>query len=163
MTRWVPYPLLTAGFLVLWLLLQESVSPGALLLGAILGIIGAAMLAVLNQPRTRLRRLTSVPALLWMVFVEIVRSNNAVARIILGLDRSPTRRSAFVPVPLEMRSPAGLAALACVLTATPGTVWVDYDAESGIMLVHVLDLIDEDAWVAIVKDKWERRLMEIFE
>jgi multicomponent K+:H+ antiporter subunit E len=31
------------------------------------------------------------------------------------------------------------------------------------MLLHVLDLIDEEAWVGIIKDKWERRLMEIFE
>jgi multicomponent K+:H+ antiporter subunit E len=31
------------------------------------------------------------------------------------------------------------------------------------MLLHVLDLIDEDAWVRIVKDRWERRLMDIFE
>ena len=27
---------------------------------------------------------------------------------------------------------------------TPGTVWVDYDAAKGTMLLHVLDLIDED-------------------
>ena len=31
------------------------------------------------------------------------------------------------------------------------------------MLLHVLDLIDEEEWVRIIKDKWERRLMEIFE
>jgi multicomponent K+:H+ antiporter subunit E len=40
---------------------------------------------------------------------------------------------------------------------------VDYDAAESTVLLHVLDLVNEDAWVRIVKDKWERRLMEIFE
>ena len=48
-------------------------------------------------------------------------------------------------------------------TATPGTVWVDYDEAEGIMLMHVLDMIDEEQWVRIVKDKWERQLMDVFE
>jgi multicomponent K+:H+ antiporter subunit E len=62
-----------------------------------------------------------------------------------------------------MRDPYGLAALACILTATPGTVWVDYESTEGVMLLHVLDLIDEEDWIRIVKGKWEARLMEIFE
>ena len=97
------------------------------------------------------------------ILFEVVRSNNAVARIIARPSSAPTRRSGFVRIPLDMRSPHGLAALACTLTATPGTVWVDYDSADGTMLLHVLDLIDEEAWVRIVKDRWERRLMEIFE
>ena len=56
-----------------------------------------------------------------------------------------------------------LAALACIVTATPGTVWVEYDSMRGTMLLHVLDLVDEKAWVRTIKNKWERRLMEIFE
>ena len=57
------------------------------------------------------------------------------------------RRAGFVRIPLDMRAPYGLAALACILTATPGTVWVDYDAAEGTMLLHVLDLTDEEEWV----------------
>ena len=30
-------------------------------------------------------------------------------------------------------------------------------------IAHVLDLVDEETWVRTIKDKWERRLMEIFE
>jgi multicomponent K+:H+ antiporter subunit E len=162
-TRWLPYPLLILAFLALWLLLVESVSPGALLLGVILAIAGVGALAALAPPPVRLRRLSAVPGLLRDVLVEIVRSNNAVARIILGLGESRARRSGFVAIPLDMRSPYGLAALACILTATPGTLCVEYDSAEGTMLLHVLDLIDEETWVRIVKDKWERRLMEIFE
>lgn len=31
------------------------------------------------------------------------------------------------------------------------------------MLLHVLDLIDEDEWRRIIKERYEKRLMEIFE
>jgi multicomponent K+:H+ antiporter subunit E len=161
-SRILPFPLTSAALLALWLLLVGSVSPGAILLGALLGLAGGIALALLAPPRLAPRRLVAVPGLLRDVLIEVVRSNNAVARIILGRRETRGRRAGFVEVPLEMRNPYGLAALACILTATPGTVWVDYDAEEGLMLLHVLDLIDEESWVRIVKDRWERRLMEIF-
>ncbi len=162
MSRVLPFPLTSAALLALWLLLVGSASPGAILLGAALAVAGGLALARLDPPRLAPRRLLAVPGLLRDVFIEVVRSNNAVARIILGREDARGRRSGFVEIPLEMRNPYGLAALACILTATPGTVWVDYDAEEGRMLLHVLDLIDEESWVRIVKDRWERRLMEIF-
>ena len=163
MTRWLPHPLLALSLLGLWLLLMESLSPGAVLLGAVLAVAGSGAFAALTPPRARLRRLSIVPGLLLDVLVEVVRSNNAVARIILGADGTRVRRSGFAFIPLDMRSPYGLSALACILTATPGTVFVDHDLSGNTMLLHVLDLVDEKTWVRIVKDKWERRLMEIFE
>jgi multicomponent K+:H+ antiporter subunit E len=159
----LPYPLLALAFLLLWLLLVESVSPGAILLGVVLAVAGCSVLAVLGVPKGRLGRLRSVPGLLVDVLVEIVRSNNAVARMILQPRALRGRQSGFVLVPLDMRSPYGLAALACIVTATPGTVWVEYDAQHSTMLLHVLDLVDEETWVRTIKGKWERRLMEIFE
>jgi multicomponent K+:H+ antiporter subunit E len=163
MTRLLPYPLLAIAFLLLWLLLVESVSPGAILVGSILAVAGSGALAALQAPKGRLGRLGVVPGLLVDVLLEIVRSNNAVARIILQPSAPGASRSGFVLIPLDMRSPYGLSALACILTATPGTVWVDYDARGRTMLLHVLDLVDEETWVRTIKDKWERRLMEIFE
>jgi multicomponent K+:H+ antiporter subunit E len=163
MTGLLRYPLLTLSLLVAWLLLAVSVSLGNILLGGVLALVLSGTFTVLVLPKARLRRLGTVPPLLWAVLVEIVRSNNAVALIILGPSKSQKRRSGFVHIPLDMRSPYGLATLACILTATPGTVWVDYDAAENTVLLHVLDLVDENAWVRIVKDKWERRLMEIFE
>lgn len=164
MRRLLPHPLLALVLLLAWLLLAGSVSAGSVLLGGLLGIGGAWLLASLAPPRGRLRRLALLPGLLSDVLVEVVRSNNAVARIILRpATAGRMRRAGFVRIPLEMRAPYGLAALACILTATPGTVWVDYDAAEGTMLLHVLDLTDEEEWVRIVKQRWERRLMEIFE
>ena len=54
-------------------------------------------------------------------------------------------------MPLELRDPGALAALACIITATPGTSWVRYDRAASVLTMHVLDLVDEDAWVAPVQ------------
>ncbi|MBK1662528.1 Na+/H+ antiporter subunit E [Paracraurococcus ruber] len=163
MRRVLPYPLIALALLLSWLVLAGSASLGTILLGGMVTLGGSWALASLAPPRARLRRLAVLPGLLRDVLVEVVRSNNAVARIILDPAGQGRRQSGFVQIPLDMRSPQGLAALACILTATPGTVWVEYDSSEGIMLLHVLDLVDASEWVRIVKEKWERRLMEIFE
>ncbi|MGW8175761.1 MAG: Na+/H+ antiporter subunit E [Stenotrophomonas sp.] len=62
-----------------------------------------------------------------------------------------------------MRDRYGLAVLAIIITSTPGTLWVEYESATGRLLLHVLDLVDEETWVRLIKDRYERRLMEIFE
>ena len=91
-----------------------------------------------------------------------MRSNIAVARIVLHGGRRD-RTAGFLDIPLELRDPAGLALLACIVTATPGTAWAGYDAERGVLTLHILDLIDEADWIRIIKGRYESRLMEMFE
>ena len=62
-----------------------------------------------------------------------------------------------------MRNPYGLAWLACIITSTPGTLWVNFDAQKGSLMIHVLDLVDEGEWIRTIKDRYERHLLEIFE
>lgn len=161
MTRLVPFPLLSAGLLVLWLLLNQTLSLGHLLLGSVVALGGGWTMAALEAPRARLRRPGAIIRLSSLVLADIVRSNIAVARIVLGLGgRRPT--SGFVKVPLDLRDPYGLAALACIITSTPGTLWVNFDRASGLLTIHVLDLIDESEWVRTIKGRYERPLLEIF-
>jgi multicomponent K+:H+ antiporter subunit E len=161
--RWLlPYPLATAGLFVLWLLLSQSLAPGQILIGAAAALAGGLALTALELPKVRARRLGTMIRLVALVLADIIRSNIAVARLILGRT-NPNRRPGFVHIPLELRDPYGLAALACIITSTPGTLWVSHDAASGVLVIHVLDLIDESEWVRTIKGRYERRLMEIFE
>ncbi len=162
MRRVLPYPLLTAGLLLLWLLLSQSMAPGSVVLGAVLALGASWALVPLRPPKARFRRPGVALRLALIVLSDIIRSNVAVARIILN-PRRRDRRSGFVRIPLEMRNPYGLATLACIITATPGTIWVEFDSAAGTVLIHVLDLIEEETWIQIIKGRYERRLMEIFE
>jgi multicomponent K+:H+ antiporter subunit E len=162
MTRWLHFPLMSAFLFVAWLVLNQSLSPGQILLGLIVAATGAWLFAAVEPPQGRVRRPLVVVRLAFRVLLDIVRSNIAVARFILGL--GPHRPvSGFVRIPLDLRHPYGLAALACIITATPGTVWADFDSADAILTIHVLDLVDEDHWIATVKGRYERLLLEIFE
>ena len=100
--------------------------------------------------------------MLWLVLLDIVRSNIAVARLVV-YRRQRKRVSGFVHMPLTVRHPGALAVFACILTATPGTSWARYDRSRNVLVVHVFDLIDEQEWMQRFKERYERRLMEIFE
>jgi multicomponent K+:H+ antiporter subunit E len=161
MTRFLPFPVLTASLLALWLLLNQALSPGHLLLGAATAVVAGWVFTALEPPRARIAQAGAALRLLSLVLADIVRSNIAVARIILGLV-GRERTSGFVNIPLELRDPYGLAALACIITATPGTLWVSFDPAKGILTIHVLDLIDESEWMRTIKGRYERLLLDIF-
>lgn len=162
MKRWLPYPIFSVSLFAMWLVLNETAAPGHLLLGALLAFAGGRIFAALQAPAGRLRiRATAVAQLAWLVFADIVRSNVAVARIVLHPGMAG-RTSGFLTMPLEVRHPGALAVLACIVTATPGTSWAGYDAERNTVTIHVLDLVDEHAWVAQFKARYEERLKEIF-
>lgn len=161
-SRRVP-PVLVAGLLALWLLLNASLSIGHVVLGIVLALGVAWASFVLRPLQPKLRRGYLAGALLFVVLRDIVRSNFNVARIVLGLARGREVRAGFVKIPLMLKDPHGLAVLACIVTSTPGTVWVDLDPETSTLTLHVLDLRDEAVWIAWVKDPYERLLREIFE
>lgn len=161
MKRWLPFPLIAAALLAAWLLASQSVTPGSLVLGSLVAVVTAWSLTALDLPRAVVRRPGTALRLMLNVLVEVARSNYQVARIVLGLGRK-ARRSGFTSIPLETRNPYSLATLACIITATPGTVWVEYDSAGNTMLLHVLDLVDEQTWTTIVKERYEKPLMEIF-
>ena len=154
---------LFVALFALWLILNESFAAGHLLLGAVLALGGVAVYSRLQPAAKRVRnRPLAGLQLLAVVFADIVRSNIAVARIVLGI-AAGKRTAGFLSLPLEVRHPGALAVIACIITATPGTTWVRYDSAAGVVTIHVLDLVDEQSWIHLFKQRYERRLLEIFE
>ena len=111
-------------------------------------------------PRSRVRKAGLVAKLVGLVLADIFRSNLAVMQLAVG--RRPPR-SAFVSISLALRDPNGLAILACIITATPGSAWINYNARTGTVLVHVLDTEDDIAWGETIKRTYEALLLEIFQ
>lgn len=155
-------PLLPIVLLIVWLLLNDSLSLGQLLLGIAFALLVTAAVQRLRPLPAWPRRLHVAIGLCWHVFLDIVRSNIGVGRVILGAARrQPT--IGFLKIPLDLRDPHGLAMLSIIVTGTPGTVWSGHDPTTNVLTLHVLDLQDEDAWIHTIKDRYERPLMEIFE
>lgn len=154
---------LTVWLVAMWLLLNQTLALGHIVLGTLLALLLTWATRRLRPLQPTPKRLELVPLLLARVLRDIVRSNLAVGRIVLGLVRDREVRSGFVDIPLDMRDPHALAVLAGIVTSTPGTVWVDLAPDGSRVTLHVLDLRDEQDWIDWIKQRYERLLMEIFE
>ena len=154
--------ILWLALLAMWLLLNQTLWPGHVLLGVLLGLGGGLVLAGLQAPAGRVRRGVAMAELSWLVLLDVVRSNLAVARLVLD-PRTGRRVAGFIHMPLALRHPGALAVLACIITATPGTSWARFDRARHVLTIHVFDLVDEQDWIEKFKHRYEGRLMEIFE
>jgi multicomponent K+:H+ antiporter subunit E len=146
-----------------WLVLNETLALAQIVLGAVLGLALAWASSTLRPLRAHVRRLDIAAILILVVLYDILRSNINVARIVLGLVRQRKVTSGFLHIPMELRDPHGLAALAAIVTATPGTVWVHLSADNATLTLHVLDLRDPDESIRFVKHRYETPLRRIFE
>lgn len=163
MKRWLPAPLMSVVLLLFWLLLNESLEPAQILLGAFLAIT-VPLLTRRLQPMGYPKPLKPwlLIRLLSMALVEIVRSGFVVGWLILSSKRKGLN-SQFIRIPLDMRSPYGLALLSCLINSTPGTVWVEILPKKYELVLHVFDLHDEAWWIDTIKTQYEKPLIEIFE
>ncbi|WP_347266550.1 Na+/H+ antiporter subunit E [Paracoccus sp. (in: a-proteobacteria)] len=162
MNRILPYPLLSAALVLMWLILT-AFSLGHLLLGSAIALVAGWAVAHLEPPKPRIRNWGAIPRLAGIVALDILRSNIAVARVLLLGPNHPAYHSGFVLLDLRLSEPNALAVLAMIVTATPGTSWIEFDETDRQLLLHVLDLRSEDDWQKLIHDRYETLLLEIFE
>lgn len=147
--------------LAVWLVLQGTFGPGEIVLGLALSVVLVRAAAPLRPRYAFPRRPGVVLALLGRVLLDIAHSNLMVARLIWSRPGSQPAPG-FIRIPLTLRDPNALTALACIITSTPGTVWVGL-SDDHVLTLHVLDLHDESVWSQTIRQRYESRLKEIFE
>ena len=162
MKRWVPSPWLSAGLFALWLLLNQTVAPAHLLLGAVVAVAVPLLTRPLRPAGPPLRHPLVLVRLIISVGWDVVRSSLEVGTRVLRAGRHPPR-SRFVLVPLVLRNPHALASLAMITAVVPGTIWAELATDRSLLLLHVFDVEDEATFVAHYKSRYERPLQEIFE
>ncbi|MBV2183016.1 MAG: Na+/H+ antiporter subunit E [Rhizobium sp.] len=156
----LPHPLLALSLALMWIVLN-GLSLGHALLGAMVGVFASWAMATLRPAEIRFNKWYLIPKLFGVVMYDIVRSNLAVAWVIVR-GRSYGHHSQFIDIELELKDPMGLAILAVIVTSTPGSAWLEYDSSRNSVFIHVLDLDDEDQWRDLLKARYEKLLLEIF-
>ena len=160
--RWLlPHPSLTLLLTVVWTLLQNQVTAGMVVFGLILGIIIPLITRQWWPDRPKGFRIGRMMAYCLVVVWDIMVANVQVAWIVLTKPNSKLR-PAWVIVPLDLVQPEAITVLAGTITLTPGTVSADLSDGGHSLLVHTLHTDDPDGVRDEIKQRYERRLKEIF-
>lgn len=159
--RWLPRPFVSALLVAVWLLLQQSLAPGDVLVALLIGWAVPQLVRRFLVDPVLPRRPVTVLRFMLTVLWDIVTANMTVARIVLSPWSRP--QPAWVVIPLELRDPHAITLLAAVITLTPGTVSCVIDEEGWRIYVHALDCADPAAQVEQIKLRYEQPLKEIFE
>lgn len=157
---WFGHPALSGTLFVLWLLLNNTLAAGHVVLAAVLALFIPRLIAPFWRDRPYVRRPKVLLRLLFVVLWDIGVANVTVARLVVSWRRPRPR---FMKVPLALTDEFAITVLASIITLTPGTVSADVSPDRQHLLVHGLDIDDEAATVADIKARYERPLKEIFE
>jgi multicomponent K+:H+ antiporter subunit E len=160
--RLFPAPLLSLALLAIWLVLNRDYSLGQVLLGALVATIVPRLTQSLRPTPVRIRHLGVAFRLFMQVGWDVIVWN---WRVLLGTLATHERlpRGGFITVPLDLRDPSGLAVLAAIMCVIPGTIWSEIALDRSALLVHIFDLDDAQDEIELIKTRYERPLMEIFE
>ncbi|MCZ8131251.1 MAG: Na+/H+ antiporter subunit E [Steroidobacteraceae bacterium] len=162
--RWVPHPGWSVALVLIWLSLNGSASAGhwllALVLGFALPYATRRFWPARPAARRPLRAFARWVAFVLLVIGDVIVANFQVARAVL----SPVRRLSpgFAEVPIDLDDERAVVVLAHTITLTPGTLSVDVAPDRRSITIHALDMPDPAATVREIKDRYERRIAEIY-
>ncbi len=158
--RLVPMPMHSVLLFVVWLLLNNSLEPGHLLLAALFAIAIPLLTSGMQDPQPSITKPWLSVRYVFRVLGDIVVANFEVAKLVLGPVR--TLNPAFVAVPIEIQYEFPITILASTVSLTPGTVSAEVSDDHCWLYVHVLHLEDKEALIASIKQRYETPLKEIF-
>ena len=95
-----------------------------------------------------------------VVIYDIIVASVSVAILILN-PRRP--RPAFVSYPLTLDHPLGITILASTISLTPGTVSTDVSDDGTLLLIHALDVDDNEELIRSIHQRYEKPLLEMFQ
>ncbi len=158
--RLIPHPIFSLVLLIVWLLLNNTVSAGHILLGSVIALVLPWATAGFWAEQLHLHKPGLAIKFLLLVLWDITVANIQVAKLIL----SPRRklRPAFIHYPLDMDNDFAITVLASTISLTPGTVSIDVNDDHSVLLLHGLDVDDEAALIAEIKQRYEAPIKEIF-
>ena len=135
MSKFLPMPFHTVSLLIVWLMLNNSLSPGHILLGTVLGVVIPLVCQPLRIPQPKFKRPMKLFFFTLLVLIDVVKANIEVALLVLG----PSSRinPGFVAIPLDLHEALPITMLASTVTMTPGTVSAELSSDKKFIYVHV--------------------------
>ncbi len=114
-SRFVRRPLVAIASALVFVFLLNSITLGGVVLGVIIGLVVAHLSDRYWPGKPRLKNPLAIVAYLGIVLKDIAVSSIDVAKLVL-FHRGGDLQSRFITIPLDLRSPEAIAALAGTIT-----------------------------------------------
>ncbi|MFT5188201.1 MAG: multicomponent K+:H+ antiporter subunit E [Verrucomicrobiales bacterium] len=159
MKKLFSHPFLTVLLVGIWLLVNNTLAPGHIVLGGILAVLIPIITSEFWPEPVRLRSPGLVIKYICRLVLDILTANVQVAVWIIRPNRQ--LQPAFIHYELALRSPLAISVLANTISLTPGTVSCDVSADQRYLLIHSLHTSDADSLVRQIQKRYEEPLLEV--
>ncbi|QOG12413.1 Na+/H+ antiporter subunit E [Arcobacter sp. FWKO B] len=156
----IPHPILSIVLLITWLLLNNTVAAGHIVLGAILAILIPWFTAAFWQERVCAKNPMVFFKFAFVVLYDIVVASITVSKQVLSPNEN--LKPEFFELPLDIKHPLGISTLASTISLTPGTVSCDLSEDKTFLIIHALHIDNKDDVINEIKQRYEKPLMEVF-
>ncbi|BFM49807.1 Na+/H+ antiporter subunit E [Marinomonas sp. THO17] len=156
----LPMPFHSVLLFVVWLLLNNSMSAGHIVLALFFAIGIPLLINSMHDQHPKILKPWKAIGYVLMVMKDIVVANVEVALWIIG----PVKKlkPGFVAIPIKIESDLGITILASTVSLTPGTVSAEVSQDKQWLYVHALHVESEQDLIDSVKQRYEMPIKEIF-
>jgi multicomponent Na+:H+ antiporter subunit E len=149
---------------LIWMALTGNFSAGNFLLGFLIGSLALWFSHPAGESLPLIFYLRK--AFLWIQFsgfflMELLLASLRVAFDVLTLRHH--MRPAVLASPLDLQSDLGITFFANVITLTPGTLSLDVSDDRKTLYIHAMYVDDVEQFKRNLKNKLERRIMELLQ
>lgn len=144
---------------LIWVALTGNFTAVNLLFGFILSFIIIWVMSKNRREDTYFTRGPKVIAFIFFFLYELVKANVQVAYDVMT--PSFYMKPGIIKIPLTAKSNLEITLLANLITLTPGTLSLDVSDDRKVLYVHAMYVKDKEAFIASIKNGFERRLLEI--
>ncbi|ETX10541.1 cation:proton antiporter [Marinomonas ushuaiensis DSM 15871] len=155
-----PMPFHSLLLFTVWLLLNNSISAGHIVLAVFFAITIPWLVSGMRDEHPKILKPWLAIRYVLMVMKDILTANVEVALLIIG----PIKKlnPGFVAVPINIDSDLGITLLASTVSLTPGTVSAEVSKDKSWLYVHALHLDNEEELILSIKQRYEMPIKEIF-
>lgn len=157
----LPHPILTLVLWFIWLLLNNTLAPGHVVLGLILALMIPMLTTAFWPEKIRLSNPWVLFKFFGVVIWDILVANIIVAKLIIGPNHH--LKPGFIFIDLDIQHPLGISILANTISLTPGTVSCDVSEDRKQLKVHALHLESKTETIQHIKQRYEAPLIKVFQ
>lgn len=144
---------------IIWVLATGTLTEENFIFGFLISFGILYVITINKQDRTYFTLIPKLLSFFSFVLWEIIKANLVTVKE--SLYAKSKLKPAVIKVPLTVESDLAITILATMVSVTPGTLVMDISDDKKVMYVHVMHVKDKQDFIDEVKNKFEKRLMEV--